>query len=145
MAECKDIFDMGEEMSDPYVHKCCKAIGIKSRAKHYRYKKSENPSKVFLNLLMTAVHVKDSYYELALYMMDSWNGEIVSHLHSARREDRMAYISGLRDLLQLKKNFPVYADAALGSGSRMRIEGLQRVSSDVQHGPLHVQDRYAHG
>ena len=108
-------------MSDPYAHKCCKAIGIKSHAKHYRYKKPGNPYRVFPNLLMTemgitgpmqcivsdmtAFHVKGSYYELTLYM-DLWNNEIVSHSLSARRGDRMTYISGLKDLLELKKEFP---------------------------------------
>ena len=38
--------------------------------------------------------------------MDLWNNEIVSHTLSARRGDRMTYISGLRDFLELKKNFP---------------------------------------
>lgn len=54
---------------------------------------------------MTAFYVKGSYYELTLYM-DLWNNEIVSHSLSARRGDRMTYISGLRDFLELKKNFP---------------------------------------
>ena len=35
----KIYLDTGKKMSDPYAHKCCKAIGIKSHAKHYRYKK----------------------------------------------------------------------------------------------------------
>ena len=38
--------------------------------------------------------------------MDLWNNEIVSHSLSARRGDRMTYISGLTDLLELKKEFP---------------------------------------
>ena len=117
----KIFLDTGQKMSDPYAHKCCKAIGIKSNAKHYRYKKPGNPYRIFPNLLMTemaitgplqcivsdmtAFYVKGSYYELTLYM-DLWNNEIVSHSLSARRGDRMTYISGLRDFLELKKNFP---------------------------------------
>ena len=31
--------DTGLTLSDPYAHKCCKAAGIKSKSKHYRYKK----------------------------------------------------------------------------------------------------------
>lgn len=54
---------------------------------------------------MTAFHVKGAYYELTLYM-DLWNNEIVSHSLSARQGDRTTYISGLRDLLELKKDFP---------------------------------------
>ncbi len=117
----KILLDTGKKMSDPYAHKCCKAIGIKSHAKHYRYKKPGDPCRVFPNLLMTelaisgplqcivsdmtAFHVKGSYYELTLYM-DLWNNEIVSHSLSARRGDRMTYISGLKDLLELKKAYP---------------------------------------
>ena len=117
----KIFLDIGKKMSDPYVHKCCKAIGIESHAKHYRYKKPGNPYRIFPNLLITEMaisgslqcivsdittfHVRDSYYELTLYM-DLWNNEIVSHLLSASRGDRMTYISGLTNLLELKKEFP---------------------------------------
>ena len=47
---------------------------------------------------MTAFYVKGTYYELTLYM-DLWNDEIVSHSLSAKRGDRMTYISGLKDLI----------------------------------------------
>lgn len=115
--------DTGLILSDPYAHKCCKIAGIKSSAKHYRYKKPGDPTHVFPNLLlseiqidgplqcvvsdMTAFYVKGVYYELTLYM-DLWNNEIVSHALSARRGDRMTYISGLADLLELKKLLPMY-------------------------------------
>ena len=115
--------DTGLVLSDPYAHKCCKTAGIKSKAKHYKYKKSGNPYRVFPNLLlsemqidgplqcivsdMTAFCVKGVYYELTLYM-DLWNNEIVSHSLSSRRGDRMTYISGLEDLVELKKQHPEY-------------------------------------
>lgn len=115
--------DTGLVLSDPYAHKCCKNAGIKSKAKHYKYKKSGDPGRVFPNLLsaelnidgplqcivsdMTAFYVKGIYYELTLYM-DLWNNEIVSHALSAKRGDRMTYISGLADLLELKKEHPEY-------------------------------------
>ena len=115
--------DKGIEMSDPYAHKCCKAAGIKSKAKHYKYKKPGVPFKIFPNLLMseiqidgplqcvvsdmTAFWVKGIYYELTLYM-DLWNNEILSHSLSSKRGDRMTYISGLKDLLELKKQHPEY-------------------------------------
>jgi putative transposase len=115
--------DTGLIMSDPYAHKCCKIAGIKSRSKHYRYKKPGDPGRVFPNLLsaelnidgplqcivsdMTAFFVKGVYYELTLYM-DLWNNEIVSHALSAKRGDRMTYISGLKDLLELKRAHPEY-------------------------------------
>jgi transposase InsO family protein len=115
--------DTGLVLSSSYAHKCCKIAGIKSKAKHYRYKKPGVPFRVFPNLLMTelqingplqcvvsdmtAFYVKGTYYELTLYM-DLWNNEIVSHSLSSRRGDRMTYISGLEDLIELKKQYPEY-------------------------------------
>jgi transposase InsO family protein len=40
--------------------------------------------------------------------MDLWNNEIVAHSLSAKRGDRMTYISGLNDLIELKKAHPEY-------------------------------------
>ncbi len=113
--------DTGLIVSDPYAHKCCKTAGITSQSKHYRYKKPGDPYKVFPNLMltglnvdgplqcvvsdMTAFHLKGVYYELTLYM-DIWNNEILSHSLSSRRGDRMTYISGLKDLIDIKKNYP---------------------------------------
>lgn len=115
--------DTGLVLSDPYAHKCCKEAGIKSKSKRYKYKKSGDPIKVFPNLLMselqidaplqcivsdmTAFNVKGVYYELVLYM-DLWNNEIVSHSLSAKRGDRMTYISGLEDVIEIKKQHPEY-------------------------------------
>ena len=115
--------DTGLILSDPYAHKCCKAAGIKSKSKHYKYKKAGAPGKIFPNLLlselqidgplqcvvsdMTAFWVKGVYYELTLYM-DLWNNEILSHSLSSKRGDRMTYISGLENLLELKKQHPEY-------------------------------------
>lgn len=115
--------DTGLVLSDPHAHKCCKIAGIKSKAKHYKYKKPGDPFKVFPNLLlsemringplqcivsdMTAFYVKGVYYELKLYM-DLWNNEIVSHSLSSKRGDRMTYISGLEALIERKKQHPEY-------------------------------------
>ena len=54
---------------------------------------------------MTAFYVKGIYHELTLYM-DLWNNEIVSHSLSAKRGDRMTYISGLEDLIAWKEQHP---------------------------------------
>lgn len=115
--------DTGLVLSDMYAYKCCKTAGIKSKAKHYKYKKPGDPGRVFPNLIsselnidgplqcivsdMTAFYVKGIYYELTLYM-DLWNNEIVSYALSAKRGDRMTYISGLKDLLELKQQHPDY-------------------------------------
>ena len=112
--------DTGLVLSDPTAHKYCKTAGIKSKAKRC-YRKPGDPYRIYPNLLlselhldgpmqcivsdMTAFYVKGVYYELTLYM-DLWNNEIVSHSLSSRRGDRMTYISGLNDLLALKKQYP---------------------------------------
>ena len=119
----KILLDTGLLMSDPFAHKCCKLAGIKSKSKHYCYRKPGDPFRVFPNLLtaelaidgplqcivsdMTAFWVHGTYYELTLYM-DLWNNEIVAHSLSSKRGDRMTYISGLNDLIELKKQHPGY-------------------------------------
>lgn len=115
--------DMGLSLSNPHAHKCCKIAGIKSKSKHYRYKKPGEPRKIYPNLLlagmeidqplqcivsdMTAFRIKGIYYELTLYM-DLWNNEILSYSLSSKRGDRMTYLSGLKDLIGLKKEHPEY-------------------------------------
>ena len=116
--------DTGIVMSDPYAHKCCKTAGIKSQTKHYQYKKPGDPYRIFPNLLsaglvihgplecvvsdMTTFRLHGTYYELTLYM-DLWNNEIIAHALSAKRGDRMTYISGLNDLIELKKQHPDFS------------------------------------
>lgn len=113
--------DTGLVLSDPYAHKCCKTAGIVSKSKHYRYKKPGDPFKVYPNLLMqglqvngplqcvvsdmTAISFKGVYYELTVFM-DLWNHEILAHRLSQKRGDRMTYISGLHDLIDIKSQYP---------------------------------------
>lgn len=115
--------DTGLIVSDVYAHRCCKAAGIKSKSKHYKYKKPGAPFKIYPNLLlselnvtgpmqcivsdMTAFYVKGIYYELTIYM-DLWNNEILSYSLSSKRGDRMTYVSGLQDILELKKEYPEF-------------------------------------
>lgn len=115
--------DTGLIVSDVYAHRCCKAAGIKSKTKHYKYKKPGAPFKIYPNLLlselnvtgpmqcivsdMTAFYVKGIYYELTIYM-DLWNNEILSYSLSSKRGDRMTYVSGLQDILELKKEYPEF-------------------------------------
>lgn len=91
--------DTGAVISDPYVHKCCKTLGVKSGAKHYKYKKLGSPSKIYPNLLMvemqvdrplqcvvsdmTAFYVKGIYYELTLYI-NLCNNEIFARAFSSK-------------------------------------------------------------
>ena len=113
--------DLGLVLSDPYAHKCCKLAGIKSKAKHYNYRKPGEPYKVYPNLLlttmgidgpmqcvatdMTAFYAKSVYYELTLFM-DLWNNEIIAHSLSSKRGDRTTYISGLESLIEFKRLYP---------------------------------------
>lgn len=113
--------DTGLIMSDQYAHKCCKTAGITSKSKHYRYKKPGDPFKVYPNLIMTGFNVDGplqcvvsdmtafrfdgTYYELTIYM-DLWNNEILTYALSEKRGDRMTYIKGRDDLIEIKKQNP---------------------------------------
>jgi len=113
--------DTGLIMSDQRAHRICKAAGIHSISKHYRYKKPGDPFKVYPNLMMTGLNVsgplqcvvsdmtafylKGIYYELTLFM-DVWNNEILSYSLSKKRGDRMTYMSGLKGILDIKEQYP---------------------------------------
>ncbi len=113
--------DTGLVMSDQRAHRICKAAGIVSVSKHYRYKKPGDPYKIYPNLLMTglnvsgplqcivsdmtAFHLQGVYYELTLFM-DIWNNEILSYSLSKKRGDRMTYMSGLKGILDIKEKYP---------------------------------------
>ena len=113
--------DTGLVMSDQRAHRICKAAGIVSVSKHYKYKKPGDPYRVYPNLMMsginvsgplqcivsdmTAFYLKGTYYELTLYM-DIWNNEILSYSLSRKRGDRMTYMSGLKGILDIKARYP---------------------------------------
>ena len=113
--------DTGLIMSDQRAHRICKAAGIRSISKHYRYKKPGDPFKVYPNLMMTGLNVSGPlqcivsdmtafylngiYYELTLFM-DVWNNEILSYSLSKKRGDRMTYMSGLKGILDIKAQYP---------------------------------------
>ena len=112
--------DTGLIISDVTAHRCCKYIGIVSKAKHYKYKKPGDPFKIYPNLLMeglningpyecvvsdmTAFYLDGIYFELTLYM-DLWDNEILTYSLSKKRGDRMTYLSGLEDLINKKKEY----------------------------------------
>ena len=117
----KILLDTGLVMSDQRAHRICKAAGIVSVSKHYRYKKPGDPYKIYPNLLMTGLNVSGPlqcivsdmtafylqgiYYELTLFM-DIWNNEILSYSLSKKRGDRMTYMSGLKGILDIKAQYP---------------------------------------
>ncbi|MEE0740830.1 MAG: IS3 family transposase [Emergencia sp.] len=49
--------DTGVTVSDVYAHKCCKIAGIKSKSKHYKYKKPGPLFKVYPNLLLSELNI----------------------------------------------------------------------------------------
>lgn len=101
--------------SDNLVHKCCKHAGIKSKAKHYKYRKSGDEHIVHPNRIlgkwnaskpleivvsdMTNIKHKGKVYEWT-YMLDTYNNEIISHHLSERQGDRKPYFDCLNDLKQ---------------------------------------------
>lgn len=112
--------DTGTVYSDNYAHKCCRYAGIKAKAKHARYKKPKDASRIFPNLLlegiapdeqykvivsdMTSFRVKGTYYEITFYM-DLFNNEIVAYGLSSRRGDSRSYYDGLEELIRKKKEY----------------------------------------
>lgn len=106
----KILLDTGLKMSDQYAHRCCKFAGIKSKSKHYAYKKPREEGRKFENMVlaslkidapyqvivsdMTAFWAKNIYRELTLYM-DLRNNEIVGYGLSSRRGDPNTYYEGL--------------------------------------------------
>lgn len=112
--------DTGANLSDQYAHRCCKFAGIKSKSKHYAYKKGREEKRVFENLVMasmnitgplqvvvsdmTAFYVKETYRELTLYM-DLWNNKIVGYGLANRKGSRDTYYEGLKMVAErIKKN-----------------------------------------
>ena len=53
----KILLDTGLVMSDAYAHKCCKIAGIKSKSRHYPYKKTGEPEINFPNLLTSEMKI----------------------------------------------------------------------------------------
>jgi transposase InsO family protein len=112
--------DTGTVYSDNYAFRCCHHAGIKSKAKHSRYKKPKDASRIYPNLLlegiapdepykvivsdMTAFRSGGTYYEITFYM-DLFNNEIVAYGLSSRKGDRQSYYDGLEELVRKKKEY----------------------------------------
>lgn len=108
--------------SDYHVHLCCKYEGIRSKGKHYQWKKPDEEHEKFNNLVwngwkylsrpfevivsdMTAFWVKNNYYELTMYF-DAWNKEIVGYGLVSRKGDIKSYYNGLKQVLNRIKKEP---------------------------------------
>lgn len=111
--------DLGIIYSDNYAHRCCKYLGIKTKAKKLKTRRHKKEY-VYPNLLikdlnidkpmtvivsdMTAFWSNGTYYELTLYM-DLFNNEIVAYDMSSKRGDRETYFNGLKQLIEKKKEY----------------------------------------
>lgn len=111
--------DTGWRVSDNLVHKCCKAAGVKSKAKRYKYQKPGKESEIFPNLVrgcwaaarpleivvsdMTCIHCNGKIYEWVLFI-DTFNNEIIAHSVSAHRGDPKTYYNCLDQLCKRVKN-----------------------------------------
>jgi Transposase and inactivated derivatives len=91
----RDVFDeTGWVFSDLLAHKCCKAAGIKSKARNYTYKPPGEESQIFSNEVqghwnakkpvelvvsdMTVLKTKKKNWEWTL-LLDTFNNEILAH------------------------------------------------------------------
>ncbi len=113
----------GIVFTDDYVHRLCRYENIRSKGKHYQWKKPEEESKKFNNLVwngwkylsrpyevivsdMTQFYIKGTLYELTLYF-DAWNKEILGYGLGTRKGDSRSYYDGLKQVLErIKKEQP---------------------------------------
>ena len=100
-------------ITDNLVHKCCKYLNIKSKAKHYKYKKSGEEHLLYPNIVnrkwnatkplelvvsdMTCIKHRGTMYEWT-YILDTFNNEIISSHISSKQGDRRPYFACLEDL-----------------------------------------------
>lgn len=102
-------------ISDNLVHKCCRYLNIKSKVRHYKYKRSGEEHIVYPNLIkgnwrvsrplekvvsdMTCIYFKGKLYNLTFYL-DVFNNEIISYKLSNRNGDPKTYYDGLKIVLE---------------------------------------------
>ena len=103
-----------------YVHRICKYESIRSKGKHYQWRKPGEEQYKFNNLIwggwktlnkplqvivsdMTAFWVKNNYYELTLYF-DAWNKEILGFGLASRKGSTKTYFDGLNQVLDKIKD-----------------------------------------
>lgn len=110
--------ETGWIFSDNLAHKCCKEAGIKSYARHYKYRKNGEEHILFPNQIrgrwnatrpleivvsdMTCLKHKGKRYEWT-YILDTYNNEIISSHMSDVIGDRKPYFRCLKDLTERMK------------------------------------------
>jgi len=133
---CIDILkSTGWKVSHNLVHKCCKAAGIKSKAKHYNYKKKGTESHIYPNLIkgnwnasgplqvvvsdMTRIKTKYYTWEWTL-VVDTFNNEILTHSVTPCVNSNKTYYDCLEGLMNIvgkkeEQNNPVILHTDQGS------------------------------
>ena len=105
--------ETGWIISDNLVHKCFKYLNVKSKVKHYKYRKTGEEHLIYPNIVgrqwnatkplelvvsdMTCIKHKGIVYEWT-YILDTFNNEIISSHISSRPGDRRPYFECLEDL-----------------------------------------------
>lgn len=109
----------GWVFTDNLAHKCCKAVGIQSKAKRYRYKKPGEESIIYPNHVcncwnatrplelvvsdMTCIRNNGKLYEWTL-LIDTFNNEIIAHAISSYLGDPIPYFKCLDELKRRLRN-----------------------------------------
>ena len=99
--------------SDNLIHKCCKQMGLKSKVKHYRYKRTGEEHILYPNIVnrnwnatkpleivvsdMTCIKHRGKRYEWT-YILDTYNNEILTSHISGIPGDKRPYYRCLEDL-----------------------------------------------
>lgn len=105
--------ETGWIFSDNLAHKCCRFSGIKSKARHYRYRKAGEEHVSYPNRVrgkwnaskpleivssdMTYIKHRGINYEWT-YILDTFNNEIISHHLASKTGDKRPYFRCLEDL-----------------------------------------------
>jgi putative transposase len=108
----------GWKLSALTVHKACKGMGIRSRAKHYHWKKSGDEHLIYKNIIqggwnaqapleivvtdMTVLRHRGRNYEWT-YILDTFSNSIIASSISAQRGDARPYYTCLNQLFDLIK------------------------------------------
>lgn len=105
------------EFSDNYIFKAFHYLGIRAETKHQIHYKPRKEKDKYPNLIfttwetvdrprqvivsdMTAFHISWIYLEFTMYF-DVFTKQIVAYRFGVRRGDRMQYINGLKDVLEV--------------------------------------------
>ena len=107
--------ETGWLFSDNFAHKCCKLADIRSKARHYKYRKPGAEHVTYPNTVagnwnakrplelivsdMTCLWHRGRLHEW-VYMLDTFNNEILSHHLARHTGDTAPYFKCLEDLKQ---------------------------------------------